>query len=106
MALKTTSVSVSQLLNASAESEEKNWLKHASQLLDKTNIETGHTVSWSAYHASMLSASPETNTAALTQLLPLFYHKVATAAMIKHGIDVLRQATEFLLWHLTHPSLP
>ena len=32
----------------------------------------------------------------LTQLLPLFYDKAATPAMIKHGINVLRSATEFL----------
>ena len=29
-------------------------------------------------------------------LLPLFYEKAATPAMIKHGMDVLRQVTEYL----------
>ena len=32
----------------------------------------------------------------LTQLLPLFYDKAATAGMIKHGMNVLNWATEFL----------
>ena len=43
----------------------------------------------------MLNTSSEMHTA-LIQLLPLFYHKAATVAMIKHGIDVLHQATQFL----------
>ena len=32
----------------------------------------------------------------ITQLLPLFYEKLASAAMIKHGINVLQWATEYL----------
>ena len=28
--------------------------------------------------------------------MPLFYEKAASAAMVKHGMDVQRQATEFL----------
>lgn len=32
----------------------------------------------------------------LTQLLPLFYEKAASAAMMKHGMNVLHLATEFL----------
>ena len=32
----------------------------------------------------------------LTQHLPLFYEKAATAAMIEHGINVLHRAIEFL----------
>ena len=30
------------------------------------------------------------------QLLPLFYEKAAIAAMIKHGMDMLKKATQFL----------
>ena len=33
---------------------------------------------------------------ALTQLMPLFYEKAATAAMVKHGMVVQHCATEFL----------
>jgi len=41
-----------------------------------------------------------------------FNKKAATPAMIKHGINVLRSATDFLtlvkywLWHLIHPYFP
>jgi len=74
--------------------KEKRWLKHASQLLEKDEVERGDTVAWSAFHASMqdIIADPH----ALTQLLLLFYEKAATAAMIKHGMKVLCWAADFL----------
>ena len=63
--------------------------------MDEKEIEAGHTISWSAYHASLQNVSSDLHTT-LTQLLPLFCHKAAMAAMIKHGINVLSWATEFL----------
>ena len=104
VALKTTIVSVPKLVNtsvskegqlANAQLQEKEWLKHASQLLDCSDTEAYHTIAWSAYHASMQNL-PSGACTTLTQLLPLFYDKAAIAAMIKHGIDVLRKATQFL----------
>ena len=53
------------------------------------------TVSWSAFHASAQGPSVDLHSA-LTQLLPLFYEKAATSAMIKHGLDVVHWAAEFL----------
>ena len=40
--------------------------------------------------------SPVEDPPALCALLPLFYEKSATPAMIKHGMDVVRQTVEFL----------
>jgi len=56
-------------------------------LLEKEQVEEGDIIAWSAYHASQENIS---NCAqpALTQLLALFYEKAATAAMIKHGMNV------------------
>ena len=104
VALQTTKVSVPQQLTVSvsqenqlenAQSKENNWLAHASKLLEKHEVESGDTISWSAFHAS-LQNRPENLSSCLTQLLPLFYEKASTAAMIKHGITVLQHATEFL----------
>ena len=104
VALKTKSVSVPQKVNAStpkkgqladAQLKETSWLKHAYQLLENDKIEKGVTITWSAFHASFQDASADSHIT-LTQMLPLFYEKAATAAMIKHGINVLRWATEFL----------
>lgn len=75
--------------------KEKQWLEHASQLLEKEKIEKGDTVAWSAFHASMQDSSADLHTT-LTQLLPLFHEKAAIAAMIKHGMNVIRWSTDFL----------
>ena len=105
VALKTANVAVPQLSNVSAAKDgdllvgaflkEKHWLEHASQLLEKEKIEKGDTVAWSAFHASMQDSSADQHTT-LTQLLPLFHEKAAMAAMIKHGMNVIRWSTDFL----------
>lgn len=103
VALKTTTLSVPKLstVTESRDSQligaflnEKKWLEHASWLLEK-EIQKGDTIAWSAFHACVRSASADLPTT-LTQLMPLFYEKAATAAMIKHGMNVVRWATEFL----------
>ena len=58
-------------------------------------LEKGDAVSWASYHASNQIICEDTPTT-LTQVMPLFYEKSASAAMVKHGMDVQRQATEFL----------
>ena len=78
-----------------AQEKERHWVEHAIQLMEKEILDKGDIFSWSAYHASLLNASDDVQPA-LTQLLPLFHEKAATAAMVKHGMDVLRQAIQFL----------
>ena len=75
--------------------QEKCWFKHAMMLMEKEVIEVEDVITWSAYHASQESISDNVQPV-LTQLLPLFYEKAATAAMIKHGMDMLKKATQFL----------
>ena len=58
-------------------------------------LEKGDTVAWASYHASTQIATDHSHLT-LTQLMPLFYEKAATAAMVKHGMTVLRKATQFL----------
>ena len=76
-------------------SQEKCWLNHAMRLMEKEEVEEKDVVAWSAYHASKEILSDNVQPA-LTQLLPLFYEKAATAAMVKHGMDMLKKATQFL----------
>ena len=77
--------------------EEQQWLRQALELLNKEKLEKGDAIAWSAYHAALQDDSLlNDKQAALTQLLPLFYEKAATAAMIKHSMDVNQQATQFL----------
>ena len=90
--------SITQLHNSSdlqeAETQENGWIKNALQLLDKENLYCQDTVAWAAYHASL--QSPVHHPTALCALLPLFYEKAATPAMIKHGMNVQKIATEHL----------
>ena len=78
-----------------AKAKERCWLEHAIKLMEKEELDKDDILAWSAYHASLQNVSDELQPA-LTQLLPLFHDKAATAAMIKHGMDVLREATQFL----------
>ena len=61
VALKTANVSVPQQSNMSIATEEQlegaflvenNWLIHASELLEKGELEKGDTVAWAAFHAT------------------------------------------------------
>ena len=78
-----------------AKSQEKCWLEHAVEVMKRDTLEKGDTIAWASYHASN-QIIPDDPHLALTQLMPLFYEKAATAAMVKHGMVVQRQATEFL----------
>ena len=78
-----------------SQTQEKCWLEHAIKLMEKEILDEGDAIAWSAYHASRQEIS-DLLEPATTQLLPLFYEKSATAAMIKHGMDVHMRATHFL----------
>ena len=99
--LKTTSTSVPerslQQVEGSLEegkSKEKDWVEHALQKLNHDNLESKDAIVWAAYHSS--AHLTEKDPPALSALLPLFYEKAATPAMIKHGMDVLKRAIKFL----------
>lgn len=69
------------------------WVEHSLRKLEEVSISSSDTVTWAAYHAS---TQTEEHPPVSTALLPLFYEKAATPAMVKHGMDVLRQAITFL----------
>ena len=77
-----------------AKANERKWLDHAIQILDRAGVENGDTVVWSASHASQLGSTADLQTT-LSQLLGLCYEKTATTAMIKHGMDVVHWATKY-----------
>ena len=78
-----------------AQAQERCWLEHSIKLIEKANMDEGDIIAWPAYHASLRHPSDDIQPA-LTQLLPLFNEKAATASMIKHGMDMLKKATQFL----------
>ena len=76
-----------------AKLKEVAWLHHAVQLLKKCHLECGDAVTWATYHASLADGS--TIEPVISQLMPVFYEKAATAAMVKHGMTVQQKATQF-----------
>ena len=69
--------------------QERCWLDHAMMILEKEEVEEKDVI---ACHASQENPS-EGILPVFTQLLPLFYEKAATVAIIKHGMDMLKKAT-------------
>ena len=103
VAFKASEIAVLQISHSSEskmeyfkneQNEDKLWLQHALKLLDKNEVEKVDIVSWSVFHAAKQDVLQDLQPC-LTQLLPLFYEKAATVPMIKHGINVVRWATEF-----------
>ena len=67
-------------------------LERAVELTKRDTLEKGDTVAWASYHASNQNVTDNFHLA-LTQLMPLFYEKATTAAMVKHGMVVQHRAT-------------
>lgn len=73
--------------------QEEQWIQHASELLQQDLVQE-QSLSWAAYHASR---QPQPNECpAITALLPLFVEKADSAAMVKHGMSIIQNVTEFL----------
>jgi hypothetical protein len=70
------------------------WLSSVFEALQKENLEKDENISWSAYFASHQPSVPRPP--AITGLLPLFRESAHSLAMVKHGMDVISQATEHL----------
>lgn len=76
-----------------ANAEEKQWIQHASELLQQELVRE-QSLTWAAYHASH---QPQPNELpAITALLPLFVEKADSAAMVKHGMSIIQNITQFL----------
>ena len=104
VALASNTVSVPKLENddvcsiqsclSEERSKEEMWLEHALELLTQENLTGVDDLVWAAYHASKQPSTEDPP--AVCSLLPLFYEKAATPAMIKHGMDVQRLAIEHI----------
>ena len=94
--VSTTGDSVSPTLASldEAKAKENSWVKHSLTLVDKEELARDDTIAWFACHA--LLQEPYEDPPALCALLPLFYEKAATPAMVKHGMEIQRQAIEYL----------
>ncbi|CAH3022098.1 unnamed protein product [Porites evermanni] len=71
----------------------QSWLKHVSVVVEQSGDDESQAtdVSWSVYHASKRSSHPQTDIT-----FPLFREDSKSPAMVRHVIDVIRKAVEFL----------
>ena len=78
-----------------AMAQEKRWLDHAIMLMEKKRWK--RVMILLGQPTMPLKKKPsDTTVPALTQLMPLFYEKAATASVvIKHGMNMLKKATQF-----------
>lgn len=53
-------------------------------------------ISWSAYHASHQALPPTENDVSLTSMLPLFREAANSVAMIRHSMNMVKNAVEIL----------
>ena len=74
-----------------AMAQENSWLEHGQQKLQGTLTSTDK-IAWAAYHSTIRQDSQQHSPATVRALLPLFYEKAATPAMVKHGMDVIQDA--------------
>ena len=73
--------------------EDEEWTKKISVLLaDNSKVET-EMITWSAFHAERESISRKP---VKTALLPLFYENAHTVEMVKHGMNVTKDAINHL----------
>lgn len=77
-----------------AKLEEQLWLKNGILLLDSENLGPNDIISWSAFHATR--QTEKLTVPATTALLPLFREKADSAAMVKHGMDIIKETTQYL----------
>ena len=77
-----------------AKQQEGRWVSHALSKLSNDDVSAEDSITWAAYHSKNKQQMNDPPT--ITALLPLFYEKADTPTMIKHGMDVLREATSFL----------
>ena len=94
VAMTTSAISVPSFVNTETEPpqafldeaivEEAGWFCHALPLVEKEVLNAKDAIAWAAYHAP--HQAPMGDPPALRALLPLFYEKSATPAMVKHGI--------------------
>ena len=110
VALNTSSVSVPPCNETTchvdiniddAKQKEARWVNHALSRLSNDDVSAEYLITWAAYHSRGQQHTNEPP--AITALLPLFYEKADTPAMIKHGMDILREATSFLGSTSHHP---
>ena len=81
-------------INVNVDQAEASWVDVVSDLINKEVLDKNDNISWSAHHANLQQEVP--HPPAVIELLPLFKDNAHSVAMMKHGMAVLKRATEHL----------
>ena len=73
--------------------QEDCWAQYALATVDKA-VRSNDVITWSGYHGSMNRPPPMSPV--ISGLLPLFYEKASSLAMVKHGMEMQRKVTAYL----------
>ena len=74
--------------------DEIEWLEQVKRAVDEETLPEGEMVSWSGYHAS--KQQQRNLKPAVSSLLPLFQDEAKSVAMIRHSMNIVKKATEYL----------
>ena len=77
-----------------AKGQEHSWLHDVQHLSGNDHLHEDEWVSWAAYHASKLPE--QKHPVSSVSLLPLFYENAHSAAMMLHGMHIVRDAIQHL----------
>ena len=71
------------------------WLDHVKQMMNMDKLAEDENLSWAAHHASCDQDSRDRRKS-LSCLLPLFYEDSKSVAMLRHGMDIVKNAVDVL----------
>ena len=74
--------------------KDRQWLSFLNSLHENDQFSNEINISWSAYMANLQIEDPRPP--AITGLLPMFRESAHTLAMVKHGMDLIKQATDLV----------
>ena len=89
-----------KVANLQADAQEIGWVGRVSELVQKEQLDQKDYISWSGYHADVQIMEPCPS--AIIQLLPLFRENEHSYAMMLHGKNMIKNATE----HLNQGHIP
>ena len=72
------------------------WLGDVKQVVNMDKLADDENLSWAAYHASCNQDEARDCSKSLSCLLPLFYEDAKSVAMLRHRMDIVKNAVDFL----------
>ena len=82
-------------LVSAAEVKDEAWISHVDKVLQKGKLDKNDVVMWAGFN-SQLSSDESIKPQAEIGILPLYPEKAASACMMKHTMEIVKENTEFI----------